>query len=139
MGRYALKKTNRRRVARRIDAYVGGDDDDDDVAHRASSSHSSSDGGFMPAGRCERLSSIGGEDDANDANDASTYSYAVVVARGGGGGGVDGINDVVPSSSPRAAATLAMATCMSLHYLAYSLAHPATMTLFTSARLGYGG
>ena len=40
--------------------------------------------------------------------------------------------------TPRALATLSMATCMSLHYLAYSLARPATMTLFTSARLGFG-
>jgi hypothetical protein len=38
----------------------------------------------------------------------------------------------------RALATLSMATCMSLHYLAYSLARPATMTLFTSTRLGFG-
>ncbi|KAL3788349.1 hypothetical protein ACHAW5_010554 [Stephanodiscus triporus] len=43
------------------------------------------------------------------------------------------------TSSSRARATLAMATCMSLHYLAYSLARPATMTLFTSSRLGFGG
>ena len=42
------------------------------------------------------------------------------------------------SINPRALATLSMATCMSLHYLAYSLARPATMTLFTSARLGFG-
>ena len=42
------------------------------------------------------------------------------------------------SLTPRALATLSMATCMSLHYLAYSLARPATMTLFTSARLGFG-
>eukprot|EP00970_Alexandrium_tamarense_P009166 scaffold1803_cov195-Alexandrium_tamarense.AAC.42 len=40
--------------------------------------------------------------------------------------------------TPRALATLSMATCMSLHYLAYSLARPATMTLFTSSRLGFG-
>ncbi len=42
-------------------------------------------------------------------------------------------------SSPRTLAALSMATCMSLHYLAYSLARPATMTLFTSPRLGFGG
>jgi len=40
--------------------------------------------------------------------------------------------------TPQARATLSMATCMSLHYLAYSLARPATMTLFTSTRLGFG-
>lgn len=42
------------------------------------------------------------------------------------------------SLKPQALATLSMATCMSLHYLAYSLARPATMTLFTSSRLGFG-
>ena len=42
------------------------------------------------------------------------------------------------SISPQALATLSMATCMALHYLAYSLARPATMTLFTSTRLGFG-
>ena len=41
--------------------------------------------------------------------------------------------------TPQALATLSMATCMALHYLAYSLARPATMTLFTSSRLGFGG
>ncbi len=42
------------------------------------------------------------------------------------------------SISPQALATLSMATCMSLHYLGYSLARPVTMTLFTSNRLGFG-
>ena len=42
------------------------------------------------------------------------------------------------SLTPRALSTLSMALCMSLHYLAYSLARPATMTLFTSSRLGFG-
>lgn len=42
------------------------------------------------------------------------------------------------SPTPQALATLSMATCMSFHYLAYSLARPATMTLFTSSRLGFG-
>lgn len=42
------------------------------------------------------------------------------------------------SVTPQALATLSMACCMSLHYLSYSLARPATMTLFTSARLGFG-
>ena len=40
--------------------------------------------------------------------------------------------------SPLALACLSIATSMSLHYLAYSLARPATMTLFTSSRLGFG-
>ncbi|KAL7551037.1 hypothetical protein ACHAWF_014240 [Thalassiosira exigua] len=31
-----------------------------------------------------------------------------------------------------------MALCMSLHYLSYSLARPATMTLFTSSKVGFG-
>ena len=42
------------------------------------------------------------------------------------------------SITPQALATLSMAICMALHYLAYSLARPATMTLFTSSRLGFG-
>jgi uncharacterized membrane protein SirB2 len=40
--------------------------------------------------------------------------------------------------SPLAQATLSISLAMSLHYLAYSLARPATMTLFTSSRLGFG-
>ena len=40
--------------------------------------------------------------------------------------------------SPLALATLSISTSMSLHYFAYSLARPATMTLFTSSRLGFG-
>ena len=40
--------------------------------------------------------------------------------------------------SPLVLATLSISTSMSLHYLAYSLARPATMTLFTSSRLGFG-
>ena len=67
-----------------------------------------------------------------------------VVVRGGddkssittGGSGIS-IFGLQPT--PQALATLSMATCMALHYLAYSLARPATMTLFTSSRLGFGG
>lgn len=41
--------------------------------------------------------------------------------------------------TPKGRAILSMAICMSLHYLGYSLARPATMTLFTSSKLGFGG
>lgn len=52
-------------------------------------------------------------------------------------------NDAEAASSffqmtPLALAALSISTSMSLHYLAYSLARPATMTLFTSSRLGFG-
>jgi len=50
----------------------------------------------------------------------------------------DSISILGLSLNPKALATLSMAICMSLHYLAYSLARPATMTLFTSSRLGFG-
>lgn len=101
----------------------------------------------------------GGGCDCGDAACAAVCASLgeVLVEKGGGlqkvssvtdhprGGGksndVDGAVNVLGlvSLPPRALATLSMAACMSLHYLAYSLARPATMTLFTSSRLGYGG
>ena len=63
-----------------------------------------------------------------------------IIIRGGSNSNEDSdsITLLGLSINPRALATLSMATCMSLHYLAYSLARPATMTLFTSSRLGFG-
>jgi hypothetical protein len=65
-----------------------------------------------------------------------------IIIRGGSNNDEDSDSSITTllglSINPRALATLSMATCMSLHYLAYSLARPATMTLFTSARLGFG-
>lgn len=74
----------------------------------------------------------------NKADDVTTTP---IIIRGGANNnnGDDSITTLLGLSiNPRALATLSMATCMSLHYLAYSLARPATMTLFTSARLGFG-
>jgi hypothetical protein len=73
----------------------------------------------------------------NKAGDVTTP----IIIRGGSNNNED--SDSITtllglSINPRALATLSMATCMSLHYLAYSLARPATMTLFTSNRLGFG-
>jgi hypothetical protein len=73
----------------------------------------------------------------NKADDVTTP----IIIRGGSNNNED--SDSITtllglSINPRALATLSMATCMSLHYLAYSLARPATMTLFTSNRLGFG-
>jgi ATP/ADP translocase len=97
---------------------------------------------------------------ANNQNGAAGDS---ILFRGGGGNTLAGNNDTIGTkhekintnsittncitsilptsllSSPRTLAALSMATCMSLHYLAYSLARPATMTLFTSSKLGFGG
>lgn len=103
----------------------------------------------------------GSSGDAGQAEIGASFSEAVVdglpisslssrdlsvVARGGGGSSKNAsTNDGSGNTSilgisltPQALATLSMATCMSLHYLAYSLARPATMTLFTSSRLGFG-
>ena len=79
---------------------------------------------------------IDGECQSTSSSSSSSSSTTAVLRRGG--------DQVATTSSrshypPRALATLAMATCMSLHYLAYSLARPATMTLFTSSRFGFGG
>lgn len=98
----------------------------------------------------------GGGDDSSkishvyDDNDLLEEDDASILVRGGGNGlgasnnKTSNSNSVVSFittllSSPRTLAALSMATCMSLHYLAYSLARPATMTLFTSSRLGFGG
>ena len=72
----------------------------------------------------------------NKAGDVTTP----IIIRGGSNSNEDSdsITLLGLSINPRALATLSMATCMSLHYLAYSLARPATMTLFTSNRLGFG-
>jgi hypothetical protein len=99
----------------------------------------------------------GGGDDSSeisndDDDDLLEDDDASILIRGGGKG-LDTSNNKSSSnktsnnsvsittllSSPRTLAALSMATCMSLHYLAYSLARPATMTLFTSSRLGFGG
>lgn len=95
-----------------------------------------------------------GDADAASGDDDLANEYfiaagdASLVLRGGGGNGLNAriINNDNNSmattslwSQPRTLAALSMATCMSLHYLAYSLARPATMTLFTSSRLGFGG
>lgn len=68
---------------------------------------------------------------------ASASKTSVAAIRGGAEEGGN-ISILGLSISPQALATLSMATCMALHYLAYSLARPATMTLFTSTRLGFG-
>ena len=72
-------------------------------------------------------------------------SSSSIIVRGGAeesnknsGDGSISLLGLTTTINPRALATLSMATCMSLHYLAYSLARPATMTLFTSSRLGFG-
>ena len=44
-----------------------------------------------------------------------------------------------PLISPRAKAVMLMAIAMAFHYLGYSLARPITISLFTSAKSGYGG
>lgn len=44
-----------------------------------------------------------------------------------------------PLVTPRAKSVLCMAIAMSFHYLGYSLARPITISLFTSAKSGYGG
>jgi ATP/ADP translocase len=111
---------------------------------------------------------VDGESRGGEARVIANNGAASVLVRGGGGGSggngdnhtnktsnkaktssiVSSSSSVLPtssslvsvlSSSPRTLAALSMATCMSLHYLAYSLARPATMTLFTSSRLGFGG
>jgi len=99
------------------------------------------------------------EDDAEDDNgprkvgidptESNIHSADVSDLRGGANNnnkdicnGVQAKEFSVPgvalSISPQALATLSMATCMSLHYLGYSLARPVTMTMFTSNRLGFG-
>ena len=82
------------------------------------------------------LSNAAEEAIIEEAEDVTT----TIIARGGSKKGSDdsSITLLGLSINPRALATLSMATCMSLHYLAYSLARPATMTLFTSNRLGFG-
>jgi len=74
----------------------------------------------------------------------STSTNPSVIVRGGDDKSStstsnNGISIFGLQPTPQALATLSMATCMALHYLAYSLARPATMTLFTSSRLGFGG
>ncbi|KAL3816570.1 hypothetical protein ACHAXA_003810 [Cyclostephanos tholiformis] len=78
---------------------------------------------------------------SSSSSSSSSISSAIKARGGGDDDDAEYGNDErrLHYHSPRARATLAMATCMSLHYLAYSLARPATMTLFTSSRLGFGG
>mmetsp|Transcript_14490 Transcript_14490/g.20661 ORF Transcript_14490/g.20661 Transcript_14490/m.20661 type:complete len:638 (+) Transcript_14490:569-2482(+) len=49
------------------------------------------------------------------------------------------LSSSIPSDVPRVLSVLNMAIAMSLHYLAYSLARPSTMSLFTSSTTGFGG
>jgi hypothetical protein len=79
------------------------------------------------------------------SNDITSSAAPIIIIRGGANNNNNNSNDGSISIfggriiiNPRGLATLSMATCMSLHYLAYSLARPATMTLFTSSRLGFG-
>ena len=78
------------------------------------------------------------------------FQRNVVLNTRGGGGGVAGLSHHTTSSSPssssstviskpQAKAVLNMAIAMSLHYLAYSLARPTTLALFTSAETGFAG
>ena len=72
-------------------------------------------------------------------NKAGDVTTPIIIRGGSNNDSDDSITTLLGLSiNPRALATLSMATCMSLHYLAYSLARPATMTLFTSNRLGFG-
>mmetsp|Transcript_2250 Transcript_2250/g.3325 ORF Transcript_2250/g.3325 Transcript_2250/m.3325 type:complete len:602 (+) Transcript_2250:91-1896(+) len=80
---------------------------------------------------------------ATQSNDNTSDDAAPIIVRGGASNNSNNEDDGSISLlgitiNPRALATLSMAICMSLHYLAYSLARPATMTLFTSSRLGFG-
>eukprot|EP00985_Skeletonema_marinoi_P014983 scaffold7649_cov154-Skeletonema_marinoi.AAC.12 len=80
----------------------------------------------------------------SQSNDNTSDDAAPIIIRGGASNNNNNNEDDGSISllgitiNPRALATLSMAICMSLHYLAYSLARPATMTLFTSSRLGFG-
>lgn len=77
--------------------------------------------------------------DKNNMQQTISASNLVSVRGGDESPSNDGSVSILGISiTPQALATLSMATCMSLHYLAYSLARPATMTLFTSSRLGFG-
>ena len=88
--------------------------------------------------------------DTTSDDDNSIHPSVIIATRGGDkstsydntvnedGSNNNSISILGLSPTPQALATLSMATCMSFHYLAYSLARPATMTLFTSSRLGFG-
>jgi len=59
-----------------------------------------------------------------------------------GGGGDDGRLSIFGRScdlSPQGCAVVNMAIAMSLHYLAYNLARPTTLALFTSSKMGFKG
>ncbi|KAL7538563.1 hypothetical protein ACHAXR_008638, partial [Thalassiosira sp. AJA248-18] len=75
----------------------------------------------------------GGDDKVSSSTTSTTDTDTASNNSGGGSISILGL-----SPTPQALATLSMASCMALHYLAYSLARPATMTLFTSSRLGFG-
>ncbi|KAL9184004.1 hypothetical protein ACHAXT_002090 [Thalassiosira profunda] len=100
-------------------------------------------------GSLHRVARGGGTGDAGSARLGASLGEILVDKRGYSSmvavrGGDKSSNNADTSSrglslTPQALATLAMAACMSLHYLSYSLARPATMTLFTSSRLGFGG
>jgi ATP/ADP translocase len=76
------------------------------------------------------------------------FFQSVMNTRGGGSLAVSHHHSLSSSSTPtssttipkpQAKAVLNMAIAMSLHYLAYSLARPTTLALFTSAETGFAG